>query len=189
MNKNDLREAFLTNPIAAAVKNKDGLDRSIESKCPVVFILAGDILTIGDTVSRIKGSGKLAMVHIDLIEGLSPREVSVDFIARNTDADGIISTKPQLIRHAKSLGLLTVQRYFLLDSIALENIEKQLPTECADMIEVLPGPMPKVIKKVVSRSGKPVIVGGLIFDKEDIIQSLKAGAAAVSTSNPSLWRV
>jgi glycerol uptake operon antiterminator len=49
--------------------------------------------------------------------------------------------------------------------------------------------MPKVIKKVVSVSSKPVIVGGLIFDKEDIINSLKAGASAVSTSNPALWSV
>jgi glycerol-3-phosphate responsive antiterminator len=189
MNGKDLGEAFLINPVAAAVKNGDGLARCLIGSSSVVFILYGDIVGIRDIVSYVKNSGKIAMVHIDLIEGLSSREAAVDFIAGSTDADGILSTKPALIRRARALGLLTIQRYFLLDSMALENIERQLPTECADMIEVLPGPMPKVIKKVVSVSSKPVIVGGLIFDKEDIINSLKAGASAVSTSNPALWSV
>jgi glycerol-3-phosphate responsive antiterminator len=189
MNGKDLREAFMNDPVAAAVKNEDGLARCLSGSVSVVFILYGDIVGIKDIVSRVKNSGKIAMVHIDLIDGLSAREAAVDFISQNTDADGILSTKPALIKRARSLGLLTIQRYFLLDSMALENIEKQLPTEYADMIEVLPGPMPKVIKKVVSVSSKPVIVGGLIFDKEDIINSLKAGASAVSTSDPALWSV
>ncbi|OQB24317.1 MAG: Glycerol-3-phosphate responsive antiterminator [Firmicutes bacterium ADurb.Bin182] len=188
-NGNDLCELFLSNPVAAAVKNDEGLNKSLESDSPVIFVLYGDIIRIPEIVSRIKSSGKIAMVHIDLVDGLSQREIAADFIARKTDADGILSTKQQIIRHAKSLGLLTIQRFFLLDSMTLENIEKQLPQECADMIEILPGPMPKVVKKITAFSSKPVIVGGLISDKEDIINSLKAGAVAVSTTNPELWFV
>ncbi len=33
----------------------------------------------------------------------------------------------------------------------------------------------------------PIITGGLIMDKEDVIQSLNAGAIAVSTSNKNVW--
>ena len=42
---------------------------------------------------------KRQMVHVDLITGLSGKEVAVDFIKNNTLADGIISTKPALIRY------------------------------------------------------------------------------------------
>lgn len=34
------------------------------------------------------------MVHVDLIGGLSPREIAVEYLKNNTDADGIITTKP-----------------------------------------------------------------------------------------------
>ena len=54
----------------------------------------------------------------------------------------------------------------MLDSISFSNINKQLPLENADMIEVLPGIMPKVIRRLADTTGKPVIAGGLISDKE-----------------------
>lgn len=54
---------------------------------------------------------KMAVGHVDLIGGLSSREIAVDFIKNNTEADGIISTKPALIRRGKELSLFTVMRY------------------------------------------------------------------------------
>jgi glycerol uptake operon antiterminator len=35
----------------------------------------------------------------------------------------------------------------------------------------------------------PVIAGGLISDKEDIISALGAGAIAVSSTNPAVWNM
>ena len=127
------------------------------------------------------------MVHIDLIDGLATRDVAVDFIAKNTNADGIISTKPFIIHHAKACGLLTVQRFFLLDSLSLNNIYKISSLEAADAIEILPGVMPKIIKKLVKSLQKPLIAGGMIIDKEDIIGALDAGAIAISSTNQNTW--
>ena len=39
--------------------------------------------------------------------------------------------------------------------------------ETPDMVEILPGVMPKVIKKLTAISPVPVIAGGLILDKEE----------------------
>ena len=69
----------------------------------------------------------------------------MDFIVAQTAAAGIISTKPALIRRARELGLCAVQRVFVLDSIALENLKRQLENTRPDSIEILPGVMPKVI--------------------------------------------
>ena len=183
----ELLETLEKAPIIAAVKSMDGLEKCLSCDSKVVFILFGDILDIAEIVSKIKAADKLAFVHIDLIEGLSPREISVDFIMKYAQADGIISTKQNLAHYAKSRGLLTVQRFFLLDSLALANVQKQMDSVCSDLVEILPGVMPKIIRKLTRASSKPIIAGGLISEKDDIISALDAGALAISSTNPAVW--
>ena len=187
MEKTELLDLLADGPVIASVKDDAGLAAAINSDGAVVFLLYGDVLSVRDLVQRAHGAGKAVFVHIDLIEGLASREVSVDFIAKNTAADGVLSTKVTLTRRAKELGLVAIQRFFLLDSMAISNIEKHLSPDCSDLIEILPGLMPKIIRRVCSISGKPVITGGLITDKEDVTNALSAGAVAVSTTNPDVW--
>lgn len=56
---------------------------------------------IGDIVDEVKAHDKIAMVHIDLIAGLNNKEIAVDFIKKYTKADGIISTKQQLVKQCQ----------------------------------------------------------------------------------------
>ena len=119
-------DAVGNNPIIAAVKNMEDIEVSCTiEEIQVIFILFGDVCSIDRIVKRVKGAGKVAMVHVDLISGLSPKEISVEYLKEHTEADGIISTKPSLIKKAKELGMYTVLRYFLLDSMAFENIRQQ----------------------------------------------------------------
>lgn len=100
------------------------------------------------------------MVHMDLISGLSPKEIAVEFIKEQTEADGIISTKPSLIKKAKEMSMYTVLRVFLLDSMAFENIRQQQHMIKPDFIEVLPGVMPKIIAQISHSVKVPIIAGG-----------------------------
>lgn len=174
-------------PVIAAVKDEQGLRACLKSESSVVFVLYGDICSISSIVEMIKDSGKYAVVHMDLIQGLGNKEISVDFLNQQTRADGIISTRPVMIRRAKELGLFTVLRFFAIDSMAYESIQKQTAAVCPDVIEILPGLMPKVIRKICQTVRRPVIAGGLISEKEDIMAALKAGAAAISTTNQQVW--
>ena len=178
-------------PIVAAVKDDSGLEMCLKSDVDAVFVLYGDICTIAEIVSKVKDAGKIAMVHMDLITGLSPRDISTDFIRKYTRADGIITTKSNLITHAKEIGLATVLRHFVLDSMALINIERQSHAgreSQPDMIEILPGIIiPKMIRKICSMSRVPVICGGLIQDKEDVMHALASGATAISTTSSEVW--
>lgn len=183
-----LLERLADGPVIASVKSEEGLTAALESSVPVIFLLYGTLLDIGPLTRRIAAAGKTAFVHLDLIEGLASREVSVDFIAA-TAAAGIISTKPQLIRRGRELGLVAIQRFFLLDSMALQNIEKHLAQDNPDLIEVLPGLMPAVIRHLAQVTGRPIIAGGLIERKEDVLAALTAGAVAVSTTNPQVWQM
>lgn len=185
--KNEMLEQLLNFPVIAAIKNADGLEKALKSPCSVIFILHGNICSIGEIIRRIKEAGKLAIVHLDLIDGLANREISVDFLRGNTVADGIISTRFPLVKRAKELGMITVQRFFLLDSLSLETVGKHISAGSADFIEILPGVMPKIIKRCIHDTGIPVITGGLILDKEDIVSALGAGATAVSTTKEDLW--
>lgn len=108
-------DAIEANPIIAAVKDEQGLSNCLQrEELTVIFILYGDIRSIGEIVERIHQAGKIAMVHIDLITGLSSKEVSVDYICEDIHADGIISTKASMINRAKKLGMYTVLRFFSL---------------------------------------------------------------------------
>lgn len=181
------REAIENTPIIPAVKDEESLEVCLKSDSSVIFILFGDICSIADIVERIKEKGKLAMVHMDLIAGLGSKEVSVDYIKKRTRADGIITTKPILVKRAKELGLAAVLRFFIIDSMALANLSRQTREARPDCIEVLPGVMPKVIRKITKENKIPLIAGGLISDKEDVCNALDAGAVAVSTTNTKIW--
>lgn len=186
----ELQKLLQDCPIIAAVKDDAGLEKALLSDSGILFLLYGTICNIDDLVKKIHAAKKLAFVHIDLIEGLAPRDVAVDFLCKTAQPDGIISTKPVLIRHAKSLGLCTVQRFFLLDSLAADNIERQLASSCPDMVELLPGLMCAAIGEVAaSHPGTPVIAGGLIRTKEEVCSVLAAGAAAVSSTNFAVWEM
>lgn len=187
MDTPQLLELLAAGPVIAAVKSPEGLAQALDSDVSVLFLLYGDILTIRDTVARVREAGKRVFVHLDLIEGLSNREISADFIARSTAADGVISTRPALTRRARELGLVAIQRIFLLDSMALKNVERHFSQESADLVEVLPGLMPKIIRQLCRTTGRPIIAGGLITDKEDVTGALGAGAVAVSSTNPAVW--
>ena len=182
-----------SNPIIAAVKDDNGLEVALTEDIEIIFVLYGDICSIPTIVDKIKKAGKVAMVHVDLITGLNnSKDVCLDFIKNNTKADGIITTKSNLIQHARELELNTVLRYFILDSLALQNIEKQArsPGIKPDIIEFLPGiVLPKMIKRINKVSRVPIIAGGLIADKEDVMNALDAGALAISTTNHDVWEL
>lgn len=185
--KKEFHQALENSPVIAAIKDDDGLARCTACDSQVVFILYGDICSIADIVAGIKAAGKLAMVHLDLITGLSAKEIAVDFIKKYTKADGIITTKPTLVKRARELGLCTVLRFFVIDSMAFGNIGRQLKTARPDLIEILPALMPKVVRKICGMSSTPVIAGGLVSDKEDIMELLNAGVICVSSTNPQIW--
>ena len=186
-------DAVEANPVIAAVKSDAGLQAAVEmEEIQVIFVLYGDVCTIPEILERIKAAGKKAMVHIDLIAGLSAKEISVEFIARQTRADGIITTKPALVRRAKELGIFAVLRFFVIDSLALkniENLEMQCGTSRPDFIEVLPGVMPKVLGRIAKVSRIPMIAGGLITEQEDVNAALSVGAIAVSSTNQDVWKL
>ena len=183
-----LYEALQRNPIIAAVRDDGGLEACLQEDVQVVFVLYGDLCSISGIIGRIKTAGKLAIVHADLISGLSVKEISVDFLHRNTQADGIISTRTNMIQRAKELQMIAILRVFLIDSMAFDAALGARNLK-PDAIDILPGLMPSMIRKVRQMTGIPVLTGGLITEKREVMQALEAGALAISSTAPDVWKM
>ena len=173
-------------PVIPAVKDEAALTRAAGCESRVLFLLGGDLLTIPGWIARTHEAGKQAVVHIDLVNGLAPKEVAVDWLLHQ-GADGILSTRPHLIRRGRELGMLTVLRVFAIDSKAVSNLGKETGMSMPDLIEVLPGTIYKVIARLSRELPVPLIAGGLLADKADVTAALSAGALCVSASDPELW--
>lgn len=174
------------NPVIAAIQD-DKWEQVLNSPAEVIFYLSANILTVKEKVHQAHLSGKSIIVHLDLAEGIGKDRAGIHFLAQ-CGIDGIISTKSQLIRLAKAQGLLTIQRFFALDSKGIDSIDEMLQATNPHLIEIMPGTVGKVIRRF-SKSKFPVIAGGLIQTKSELTEALSAGALAVSTGQVELWNM
>lgn len=176
-------------PIIAAVNDPAKLDPALASPCEIIFLLVGSIFNLKETVDKCKAHEKCILVHFDLMEGFSKDAIALKYMHENIQPDGIITTKSNLIKIAREFNIFAIQRLFILDSLALDSGIKSIHSTKPDAIEILPGVMPKVIRTIHHETRIPVIAGGLIADKEDVINVLKAGAFGVSTSKKEIWEM
>ncbi len=178
-------------PVIAAVRKPSELAAlSDDSVCiSMVFILRATLSDVAQLCRTAKEAGKTVFLHADLIEGLSPDAAAMQFLRHTTAADGIISTRSGVIRAAKEAGFLTVQRFFVVDSQAEENVLRTVSQVSPDCIELMPGLITPVISRIAGQLHIPVIAGGLIEAKEQVVGLLSAGACGVSTSARTLWSI
>ena len=189
MNTSNVFEQLYSNPVIMAVKNNRDLEKCLENENTVVFVLYGNIDTIPTIVDKLKAKNKTVIVHEDLIEGLSRSYYAASFIKKYTKADGIITTKPSNASYARKMRLFTVLRFFVFDSMGYENMKQTIKDANCDVIEMLPGIMPNLIKDIKKRTNIPVVAGGLITTKEHVMAALNSDAIAISSSNYSVWQM
>ncbi|MHC1684354.1 MAG: glycerol-3-phosphate responsive antiterminator [Clostridiaceae bacterium] len=182
-----LEELLIENPVIAAIRCDADLERVINSNILIVFVLYGSIMDIKQICEKLKNASKKVFVHVDLIEGLKADSSGLAFIKQCDKPDGIITTKPTIIKQAKQLGFLTIQRIFIVDSHSLQTGIKNIRAVLPDAVEVMPGVASKIIRNLEKEIHIPIIAGGLIENKKDIIESISAGAMAISTTKEVLW--
>lgn len=184
MNQSQMQQLLIENPVVAAVKSVQSLPAALQSEAKVVFILCANILNLEQLTASVRQSGKRVFLHLDLLEGFAQKEIAIDYIVKRALPDGIISTKQSLVKYAKRQGLLTIQRFFMLDSMSLDGLRRD--DGAADFIEVLPG-VAKSVEKAHAIHRTPLIASGLIETKSDVLDALRAGAIAVSGTATGLW--
>lgn len=174
--------------IIAATRNMEAFSEACMSRVGIIFDLAPSIEDIEDKVQLCREKEKLLFIHIDLAEGIGKDKAGLKY-AKQAGVDGIISTRPALIKLANEVGLKTVQRIFLLDTQSVDSAATMLKSK-PNMAEVMPGVVPgRVIEKICAEAGVSVIAGGLIATEEEVNLAISAGAVAVSTGKKELWNI
>ena len=157
------------NPIIAAVNDLEKLDMALESPCEIIFILTGNIFNLKEISNRVRNKNKGLYIYVDSIDGFSKDTWGLEYIIKNIYPDGIITEKDTLIKLSKDMGVFTIQRLIISDSKSLEYTLNTIKRTRPNVVDILPGIMPK------------------ITGKDDLKSSLDAGAIAISTSNKSTW--
>lgn len=186
MRSTELVDRLVCFPIIAAI-GEDRWEAALSSPADVLFYLECNLMTVEKRIRQAHNAGKTIFIHMDLSEGIGKDRTGLSYLAK-CGADGIISTKAQLIRTAKDLGLLTVQRFFALDTQGMGSVFEMLKNTNPHFIEIMPGVIPKVIERL-AKENIPVIAGGLIETKAEITAALRSGATAISTGRPELWEL
>ncbi|MDR1892598.1 MAG: glycerol-3-phosphate responsive antiterminator [Oscillospiraceae bacterium] len=179
-------EKWAANPVIAAVQSGDAFEQALASGIDTIFLLHANIMALGAQLDAARAAQKKVYLHVDLTDGIGKDKSGIRFIA-SLGANGVISTRGNLIRFARECGLAAVQRCFIVDSHSIDTAIESISQTRPYSIEVMPGVIPRVIANFAARIDIPVIAGGLIDSKGDVAAALAAGAAAVSTGKQELW--
>ena len=172
--------------IIAAVRNANELEIAVKSDVEIIFMLATNIAQLKAQTDMVHASGKKIFIHLDLAEGIGKDEYGILF-AKEQGVDGIISTRTNIIKLAKKAGVFTVQRFFIVDSHSVDTTVESAKLSKADMIEIMPGTVSKVIKKLKKELDMPIVAGGLIESYEEIEEAIECGATAISVGKREFW--
>lgn len=176
----------MKNKVIAAVRTAAEWASAMSSAAATVFLLAPNIEALPRQAQEARKAGKKLFIHLDLAEGLGRDEYAIRY-AKGLGVAGIISTRTGIIKAARKEGLSTVQRFFIVDSQSVQTTVDAARSSKADMIEIMPGTVPKVLARLKRELDQPIVVGGLIETAEEIAEALLCGAEAVSTGKKDFW--
>ena len=186
---NEFCKILERSPIIAAVFSSNDLQEALLSPCEVIFLLGGNVCELQQLVQRAHEQKKKIYVHLDLLTGLGKDQYAVQYLKDTFAVDGIITTKNNIVKYAKDIGVFVIQRFFMLDSKAFDSALRTVKNVDADSIEILPGIIPGIIGQISRQTKIPVIGGGLIRTKKEAIECLNAGGLGVSTSCKDIWHM
>ena len=183
----DYIETIRDNPVIAAVQSQGALSAALGLRMPTVFLLGTDIFSAKASVDLGLSANCNVFLHMDLIDGLPASAKALDYVQHRIAPSGVISTKSTLIKHAREQGVFCIQRFFMVDSASYDNAVKTARKIRPNMVELMPGIIPEVLRRFTAEVDIPVIAGGLVTDRRQIIGALSAGALGVSTGCRALW--
>ncbi|MBR5740500.1 MAG: glycerol-3-phosphate responsive antiterminator [Firmicutes bacterium] len=172
--------------VVASVRTDDEFKAALRSDAEVIFLQNTSITNVNEQIGLAHDYGKKVFIHTDFMEGIGKDKAGLGYI-RKLGCDGMLSTKTGMIRSGKDVGLLTVQRFFIVDTHSVDTAIDSIRIGKPDFVEIMPGVIEKTIRRFASEVETPIIAGGLINRTDEVDNALNAGAVAVSTGQSALW--
>jgi len=173
--------------VIAAIADFQHVVTALEAPVHTVFLLHPGIRELEQAVHLLRAHGKRVFIHFDMVEGLASTPAGLEHLASLFPFDGVITTRGSVIQRGRKLGLVTVQRIFMIDSRSISTavcaVEKYEP----DAIEIMPGLLAKAVQAIHELVDPLIITGGMFSTPDEVAMMLATPAVAISASNPVLW--
>ena len=179
---------FMKKPIAAAIRTEKDFSTALRSNVDMVFLLHSNNMTVNQCVKEIHSAGKKAFIHVDFAEGIGKDRFGLEFLAKQ-GVDGVLTTRTNIVKSAREFDLITVQRFFIVDSHSVGTSIESIKISKPDIIELMPGIVTKKIREFSEKADMPIIAGGIVETVDEVRAALAAGATVVSTGEAALWNV
>ncbi len=173
--------------VISAISDYKKLDKFLKTDLEYGILMNFQLAQLEDLITKMKQNHKKVLIHSELIRGLSSDEYGAIYLIQSLHVDGIISSKPKVIEVCKKRGVIGIYRFFIKDTISLEQsleIGKHLKP---DFVEILPASSYELIQDIQNQLHCQILLGGLIRTKEQLKTYFDHGAMAVTTSDVSLW--
>lgn len=185
-----LAEALRVHPVIASVRDENALAGALTSRAQAIFLLASSIGRLSEVGQAVAQASKLLFLHLDFIGGLGRDDEALEYLLRTARPAGLITTRSSLVQSTRRLGMIPLQRLFLLDSQSLSTGIESAKSSRAEVVEVLPGIIPRAIGAIRAQLPHTLIIaGGLVRSPRDVGRALQEGASGVSTSSVTLWQM
>ena len=174
--------------VIPAISNTADLVAFLDSYAdPWVMVKLGDINTLPNIVRRVHEKHKKIIVHHDSINSLSPDRSGIRYLA-NIGVDAVNTTRLHCISTIQHEKMLAILGLFIIDSSAVASAVRAVNENTPDFALLMPSSLPeRIIRKIKSETGCPLLGGGLCASAGELNLLLKAGLEGVTTSEKALW--
>ncbi|OQX93423.1 MAG: hypothetical protein B6I17_02775 [Tenericutes bacterium 4572_104] len=173
--------------IIPAISDYKKLEYFLKSDLKYGILMNFQLAQLEDIVEKMKHHHKKILIHSELIKGLSSDEFGAIYLIQSLKVDGIISSKTRVIETCQKRNILGIYRFFVKDTISLEqslNIGIRLRPK---YVEILPAYSYELVSEIKNRLHCEVLLGGLIRTKKQVDKCFEYKAISITTSNHNLW--
>lgn len=175
-----------TRPAIASLFTPSDIDEFLDTDAPVCIVANADLLRLEAVVARMAEAERFAFINADTVSGLAPDRGGIDFLAK-VGAAGVVTTRAAMVSRIEQQGMLAMQKLFVTDRLNLPRSTHGLEGSKPSYVQIMPAPvLPYILDEPLMRIS-PVIAGGFVANERSLEAALACGAAAVSTSERSLW--
>ncbi len=159
------------------------------SNSPYIHLSNTHIGNLKSLIDRVHQAGKRASVNVELIGGFNLDRNGAQFLKQMFHADVVMVSNPLLVKSLKKLGLYTILRVILIDSLSLENSARIISETSCDAVELRPAiyGMEYINKLRQARPDLDFFLAGFIHSDKIIEQARGLRFKGVTLSDKFLW--
>ncbi len=174
--------------IIPSVRELRYLKKALASDCSVIQPSGAHIGNLKPIVEQCHRQGKKVLINHELVGGLGNGKTAFKMLKQYYQADWIIGSSVSRIHMYQNLGMRSIYKIVLVDSISVENALHAINEIRFDAIELRPYYHAlEFLPKFKEYFDGDFYIAGFVNTEERVREAKKAGFKGVMTSTTSLW--